>query len=143
MNIIASLCTELLIEMTPPPFCLGPSLPPLCLAVQRLPCMSGMDFWYWSGSLQKMVKASLFNIWARCSNSCSLELNRLREPDCVMLTRPTNTEALCIRYIQLLLTMYVEMGLSDDWQSTDLKIQGRYVINIIGPCVLLNPITCN
>lgn len=36
MNIIASLCTELLIEMTPPPFCLGPSLPPPT-AVQRLP----------------------------------------------------------------------------------------------------------
>lgn len=56
MDIIANLCTEVLTEMTQlyhphPPF-----------SVLCLPCMSGMDFWYWSGSLQKMVKASLFNI---------------------------------------------------------------------------------
>lgn len=44
--------------------------------------MSGICFWYWSTSEQKMTKASLLSSSARCSSSCSLLENRLSEPDC-------------------------------------------------------------
>ncbi|KAH3737094.1 hypothetical protein DPMN_043670 [Dreissena polymorpha] len=46
-----------------------------------------MFFWYWSLSLQKMVNASLLSIPAFRSISCSLLVNRLREPVCAMDTR--------------------------------------------------------
>ena len=49
-----------------------------------LPCMSGICFWYWSTSEQKMTKASRLSNNALCSISCSLEENRLSEDDCDM-----------------------------------------------------------
>ena len=55
------------------------------------PWISGMLRWYWSGGEQKMAKERRFSIWARSSNSCSLLLNRLRDPVCVMDTRPEHT----------------------------------------------------
>ena len=46
--------------------------------------MSGICFWYWSTSEQKMTKASRLSNNALCSISCSLEENRLSEDDCDM-----------------------------------------------------------
>lgn len=46
-----------------------------------LPWMSGICFWYWSTSEQKMTNAKRFKRRARCSSSCSLLENRLSEPD--------------------------------------------------------------
>ena len=52
------------------------------------PCISGIYLWYWSISLQRMTKASLFSNWALCSYSCSRLEKMLREPLWAMDTRP-------------------------------------------------------
>ena len=43
--------------------------------------MSGICFWYWSTSEQKMTNASRRSSNALCSISCSFEENRLNEED--------------------------------------------------------------
>ena len=55
------------------------------------PWMSGIALWYWSSSLQKMVKLSRLSSWARCSNSCSRLVNRLSEAPGVTVTRAKET----------------------------------------------------
>ncbi len=43
--------------------------------------MSGICFWYWSTSEQKMTKARRLRRRDRCSSSCSLLEKMLRDPD--------------------------------------------------------------
>lgn len=65
------------------------------------PCISGIYLWYWSLSLQRMTKASLFSNWALCSYSCSRLEKMLKEPLWAMDTRPAglyfSSELMCTK----------------------------------------------